>query len=153
MQGAQGTVSPSKWKHWSLEQRKVCCRAVQEGNGWCSKSPELSEGFGKVLVTARWGRGVTDSGIHLCTSLPGWWGSGRVVSQGLTLSVLMLQESLQCAKRVNYLRIQESRIIYFPPMAPWWSLSLFTKHQLLLRAKDQSSHLMWSQCCIHFSHK
>ena len=45
----------------------------------------------KALLKTRWGRGVPGCVISSCTILTDWWCGKKVVSQGLTLSILKLQ--------------------------------------------------------------
>ena len=68
------TQSEAKLKYWSLEQRKVYCRAMQGDEvAHALKSPELPEGFRQNIfkgqVRGR-GHGVCDQLVHSC--LIGW---------------------------------------------------------------------------------
>ena len=52
--GVPDAARPNKRKHWSLEQRKVNCRAMQRDSGSCPKNILSSwKGFGKALLKAR----------------------------------------------------------------------------------------------------
>ena len=88
----------NKAKHWSLEQKKFCCGAM-EGK-WVAhaqktwNSPNSSKGFQQsMFFKARWGRGMPAYVITLCTILIGWWWDNKVVSQVLTLSILRARRS------------------------------------------------------------
>ena len=72
---------------------------VNSGSRWWTGRPGVLQSMGSRRVRhywateLNWGREVTGSVSLLCASLTGWWGGSRLVSQGLTLSVLKLQES------------------------------------------------------------
>ena len=57
-------MRPNKLSHWSLEQRKVYCRAMQGELEYFvpppppAKTPNTSKDFSKALLKARWVRGV-----------------------------------------------------------------------------------------------
>ena len=67
-------------KRWSLEQRKIYCRAKQ-GDGWFMppQTPNCPMGFRKAFLKARWGRGVARYVISSCT-IP-WLVDGEVTGQ------------------------------------------------------------------------
>ena len=94
------TVRPNKPKHWNWEQRNVYCRTMQ-GDGWFMPPKILNslKDFSKAFLKAGGGGQcyrVCDQLMH--NSLIGWWWSNRMVSQGLTLPVLRLQDDWElCA--------------------------------------------------------
>ena len=52
-------MRPNKRRQWSLEQRKVSCRATQRGQvTQALKSSEPPKGFSKALLRARVGQGL-----------------------------------------------------------------------------------------------
>ena len=89
------TVGPNKLKRWSLEQRKVCCKAMQGDEvAHALKSLELPKRFQQSIFKSQVREGdcrVCDQILH--NSMIVWWSGNRVVSQGFTLSVLRLQEA------------------------------------------------------------
>jgi len=87
----------NKPKHWSLEQKKFCCRAMEgkwvahAQKTWDSPTPPKS--FSKAFFfKATWGRAIPGYVITLCTILIGWCWGNKVVSQVLTLSILKCQK-------------------------------------------------------------
>ena len=96
------TVRPNKLKHWNWEQRNVYCRTMQ-GDGWFMPPKILNslKDFSKAFLKAGGGGQcyrVCDQLMN--NSLIGWWWRNRMVSQGLTLPVLRLQDDWElCAIR------------------------------------------------------
>ena len=67
---AQHRVRPNKLKRWSLEQRKVYCRAMQGDEApHALKSLKLPEGFRQSIFKGQVREGVTGYVISLCMIL------------------------------------------------------------------------------------
>ena len=72
-------------------------RPGKEMGGSCPKNPELHDGLRQGTFKSQ----VREQSLwSACAQFSGWWTGTRVVSQGLTLSVLRLQETWGCVLMV-----------------------------------------------------
>ena len=87
--------APNAVKPQSLEWRKVYCLHSRRQGCTCPKNPQtpwrVSVIHFKSLGGGEWGHRICDQVRHH-SLIDSWWGN-KVVSQGLTLSVLRLQEA------------------------------------------------------------